>query len=194
MKAKKILLLLGHPDAKSFNAALLEAYQKGAENAGAEVRQVELGALDFNPNLQHGYHQRMDLEPDLLAAWEDVQWAEHIVFFAPVWWGSIPAVAKGFFDRLFLPGMAFQKRENSLWWDKLLKGKTGRLVFTLDQPTWYYRLFNGRPTYHSMKKMVFGFVGIKVKGVSNFGPLRGSNPNRRSKWLRKMESLGARIA
>ena len=190
----KILLLLGHPDKDSLNGAFLESFQKGATAAGNKVRTCLIGDLDFDPNLRHGYRQRMELEPDLLAAWEDIQWAEHIVFFSPVWWGSIPAVAKGFFDRLFLPGMAFKKREGSVWWDKLLKGRTAQLVFSLDQPAWYFRLTYARPAYHAVKQLTFKFVGIKVRRVTTLGPVRGAKPEKIAGWLRKMEKLGRKLS
>jgi putative NADPH-quinone reductase len=63
-----------------------------------------------------------------------------LVWIHPVWWGGLPAITKGFIDRLFLPGMAYKYRDNSILWDKLLKGKTARIITTLDQPGWYYRL------------------------------------------------------
>ena len=69
-----------------------------------------------------------------------------------IWYGFIlfdragPPVTKGFIDRLFLPGFAFQYRENSVWWDKLLKGKTAHIIITFDQPSWYYWFAFGRPS------------------------------------------------
>ncbi len=80
--------------------------------------------MQFNPNLQFGYQKRIELEPDLLGAWEKIKWADHLVWIHPVWWGGLPAITKGFIDRVFLPGFAFKYRENSVWWDRLLKGKT----------------------------------------------------------------------
>lgn len=185
-----ILIVNGHPNPHSYNAALADAYARGATASGAEVRRLDLHTLDFNPNLAHGYQQRTDLEPDLLAAWEDIQWADHLVWLYPVWWGSYPALLKGFLDRLFLPGMAFQKREGSLWWDKLLTGKSARVICTLDQPAWFYRWFNHRPTYHAMKKMTLHFTGIKPVRHTAIGPIRLSTDAFRDKWLRKVESLG----
>ena len=100
----KILLINGHPDKESFNWALASAYKKGALKSGAEIKEIRISELSFNVNLQFGYRKRTELEPDLLAAWEDIQWADHLVWVYPVWWGSVPAIMKGFIDRLFLPG------------------------------------------------------------------------------------------
>jgi len=187
---KKILLIQGHPDSESFNFCLYESYKKGAIASGAEVKEIILNQLVFNPNLQFGYRKRTELEPGLLDCIEKIKWADHLVFFYPVWWGSVPALLKGFIDRVFLPGIVFQKRENSLWWDKLLVGKTGHIISTLDQPAWYYWLMYGRPTYHAIKKMTLEFCGIKPVRTTTIGPLRLSKDTYRINWIKKVEALG----
>ncbi|WP_435352746.1 NAD(P)H-dependent oxidoreductase [Emticicia sp. SJ17W-69] len=187
---KKILLIQGHPDDESFNFALYEAYKKGAIASGADIKEIIVRDLVFNPNLQYGYRKRTELEPDLLDSIEKIKWAEHLVLFYPVWWGSIPAIFKGFIDRVFLPGIVFQKRENSVWWDKLLTGRTGHIISTLDQPAWYYWLNYGRPSYHAMKRMTLNFVGIKPVRTTTIGPIRLSKESFRANWLKKIEKLG----
>ncbi len=188
--AKKILIINGHPDAESFNNALAKAYEKGARERGAEVEMLNLRELDFQINLSKGYRARTELEPDLLKAQEKIKWAEHIVLVHPVWWGSVPALLKGFLDRTLLPGFAFQYRKDSVWWDKLLEGRSARIITTLDQPAWFYRWINGRPTYHSLKKMTLKFTGIKPVRTTAFGPIRGSKEEVRKKWLAKVERQG----
>ncbi len=74
---KKVLIIQGHPDAESFNFALHEAYKKGAITSGAEVKEIIVRELQFNPNLQFGYRKRTELEPDLLESIEKIKWAEH---------------------------------------------------------------------------------------------------------------------
>ncbi len=186
----KILLINGHPDKESYNYALAEAYKKGALASKAEIRQINIGELDFNPNLEFGYRKRTELEPDLIHAQESIKWANHIVWFYPLWWGSVPAIMKGFLDRVLLPGFAFQKREGSVWWDKLITGKTSRIICTMDQPTWYYRWINKRPSHVAMKKLTLNFIGIKKVTITSIGPLRLSKPEFREKWLAKIEKLG----
>lgn len=187
---KKILIINGHPDAESYNFSLAAAYKQGAVSSGAEVKEINIRELRFNPNLQYGYRKRTDLEPDLLDAQEKIKWADHLVWVYPVWWGSIPAIMKGFLDRVMLPGFAFKKREGSVWWDKYLTGKSGRLICTLDQPAWYYWLVNGRPSYHAMKKLTLQFVGVKPVKTTTIGPLRLSKESYRTKWLAKIEKIG----
>lgn len=191
---KKILLINGHPNPESFNYGIAEAYKKGAERSGAEIKEIIISELNFNPNLKFGYQKRTELEPDLLEAWEKIKWAEHLVWVHPVWWGGFPAVMKGFIDRLFLPGFVFRYRENSIWWNKLLSGKTAFIITTLDQPGWYYRLTSGRPSVNQLKKSILQFCGVKPVKVKYIAFVRNSDEQKRRKWLAEIERLGERQA
>lgn len=187
---KKILIINGHPNSSSFNFGIADSYLKGAIASGAEVDTITIADLKFNPNLQFGYQKRTELEPDLLEAWEKIQKANHLVWIHPVWWGGLPAITKGFIDRLFLPGMAFQYRKNSVWWDKLLTGKTAHIITTLDQPGWYYRFFYGRPSVNQLKKSTLGFCGVKPVKVTYIGIIKTSDDSQRKKWLQKVYQFG----
>ncbi|MBK6265622.1 NAD(P)H-dependent oxidoreductase [Marivirga sp. S37H4] len=186
----KILIINGHPDKESYNFALAEAYKKGALSSGAEVQEINIRELNFNHNLQFGYRKRTELELDLLNAQDKIKWADHLVWIYPVWWGSVPAIMKGFLDRVLLPGFAYQKREDSLWWDKYLTGKTARIISTLDQPAWYYWLVYRQPSHNSMKKLTLEFCGIKPVKVTTIGPLKHSKLPFRERWIEKVERMG----
>lgn len=188
--SKRIALIYGHPDKESYNYALAEAYKKGATASGNEIQEIKIADLDFNTNLQYGYRKRMELEPDLLKSQEILKWANHLVWIYPVWWGSVPAIMKGFLDRVLLPGFAFSKRENSLWWDKHFTGKTARIICTLDQPSWYYRWVYGGPSHKAMKKLTMHFIGVKKVKTTTIGPIRLSKEEFRAKWLKNVEKLG----
>jgi putative NADPH-quinone reductase len=190
-RPSRILILNGHPDAASFCFVLHAAYKRGAQAAGAEVREVVVRDLVFNPNLQYGYRQRTELEPDLLAAQEAIRWAEHLVVIHPVWWGSVPALFKGFLDRVFLPGFFFRKHPGkATTWDRLLTGRSARIIYTLDTP-WYLWWLSGRPAYNALKWITLGYCGVRPIRGTALGIVRLSTPERRAKWLAKVEALGA---
>jgi putative NADPH-quinone reductase len=191
---KKVLIINGHPDVESLSFSIAEAYKNGANESGAEIKEIIVRDLDFNPNLQFGYRRRTELEPDLLAAQQKITWAEHIVWIYPVWWGSYPAILKGFIDRVFLPGFAFEKKENSIWWNKLLKGKSARIISTLDQPAWYYWLVYMQPSNNAMKKMTLEFSGFKPVKTTTIGPIRLSKESFRQNWLNKIEKIARKEA
>ena len=189
---KNILIINGHPNPNSYNYVLAKSYKKGAIEAGHQVDEIRITDLNFNPNLAFGYHRRTELEPDLLMAWEKMKMADHLVWVHPVWWGGFPAIMKGFIDRLFLPGLTFKTRPNSMNWDKLLTGKTARIITTMDQPGWYYKFFNHQPSVYQLKKGTLEFCGVKPVKVTYIGVVKTSSTEKREKWIKQVNDLGVR--
>lgn len=187
---KRVLVILGHPSEASLCSAIANAYLKGAQAAEHEVRFLSLGKLKFDPILRDGYNTIQALEPDLLAAQESIAWAEHLVFVYPIWWGSIPAILKGFFDRIFLPGFAFKFRKDALIVDGLLRQRTAHLIATMDTPPWYYQLVYRMPGHNQMKRTILEFCGIKPVKINSFGPVKNSNASTRQKWLTTAYEFG----
>jgi len=190
---KKILIINAHPDKESLCNSLAASYKKGADSAGADCKLVNLTDLKFNPVLTNGYRQRTELEPDLLEMQKEISNADHIVIVYPNWWSTYPALLKGFFDRVFLPGFAFRYRENSVLWDKLLTGKSARVIVTMDTPKWYYSLVYRNPGHHSIKTGILGFCGISPVKITSFSAVKSSDENKRKEWLAKVEKLGKQM-
>ena len=189
MMGKRVLVILGHPSEQSFCAALANEYVESAKRSGHEVRLLRLGALHFDPVLREGYNQVQPLEPDLLNAQVDITWSEHLVFVYPIWWGGIPALMKGFLDRVLLPGFAFQYRKGKSFPDKLLTGKTAHLLVTMDTPAWYYRWVYRMPGLHQMRKTTLAFCGINTRTTLTFGPVIDSTAKQRDTWLHQARAL-----
>lgn len=181
--SRRELIVVGHPDRESFCHALADRYQASAEAAGHTVRRINLGDLQFDPILHRGYREIQPLEPDLQAAQQALLWAERLVFVYPIWWGGMPALMKGFFDRVFLPGFAFKYRAGSSWWDRLLSGRSALCLVTMDAPPWYFRWVNRMPGHHQMRRTILEFCGIRPVKIIGFGPVRNSSDMQRQKWL-----------
>ncbi len=187
---KNILIINAHPDKESFCFALAESYKMGAYKAEADVKLVHLIDLKFNPILTFGYRKISPLEPDLYKMQQDILWANHLVFVYPNWWATFPALLKGFIDRVFVPGFAFKYHEKGPFWDKLLKGKTARLIVTMDTPKWYYWLINRNAGHNAMKIGVLKFCGINPVKITTFSPIKSSDEAKQKKWLTAAEKLG----
>jgi NAD(P)H dehydrogenase (quinone) len=187
---KKILVISGHPNPDSFNYSLAESYKKGAEKTDCEVEILSIGELKFNPNLEYGYQKRMELEPDLIMAQKKIKLADHIVWIFPLWWGTMPAIMKGFIDRIFLPDFAFKQIDGSLISKKLLVGKTARIICTMDYPVWYYKFVMMEPGTRVLKNMILKYVGIKTIGTTYIAPVKNSKLKLRKKHLKKVEQIG----
>ena len=188
--SKHILVILGHPKSDSFCGALANSYVEGAKATENEVQLISLGNLSFDPVLHNGYATIQGLEPDLVTGQAAITWAQHIVFVYPIWWGAMPALLKGFIDRLFLPGFAFKYREGSQFWDRLLSGRSAHLLVTMDTPPWYFRWVYRMPGHNQMKRTILEFSGIKPVTVSSFGPIKGSSQQKREKWLAQANAHG----
>ncbi len=192
---KRTLVILGHPDPDSFCGSIADAYEAGAKAGGHQTERLDLGRLRFDPILHKGYTEIQPLEPDLVEAQRAIERAEHIVFVYPVWWGAPPALLKGFFDRLFLPGIAFKfKAGSATRWDRLLSGRTARLLVTMDTPPWYYRWVYRMPGHNQMKRTILEFCGVRPVRVSEFGPVKTSTAEKRSRWLEIVTALGRKAS
>lgn len=188
---KKILIILGHPDSRSFCAGIADSYEQGAKSAKYKIRRINLGDIKFDPILHHGYNQIQELEQDLKQAQKDIKWADHLVWIFPNWWGAYPAIMKGFIDRALLPGFGF-KYTGKYSHKKLLPHKTAHIISTMGGPVLYYRWFLGAPAIRALKKVTLEFCGIRPIKTTMFGGIRKStNPKRIEKILNKIKTLGS---
>lgn len=192
---KNILLILGHPSENSLCNALLDAYQKGAASSEANCKTLYISQLKFDVNLSDGYKngEAIQLEEDLVAAQQLIKWADHVVLSYPNWWGFMPAITKGFFDRVLLPGFAFKNHSGKNFPEKLLSGKSMRIIVTMDTPKWWFYLIYWASQYQILKDIIFGYVGFDPIRFSTFGFVRKSTAEQRSKWLNEVEQLGKQL-
>lgn len=189
---KKILVIQGHPRSESLCSSLAREYAAAAQQGGSQVDLLDLPQLKFDPILREGYKAEQALEPDLVKAQQLIRAADHLMFIFPSWWASMPALLKGFLDRVFLPGFAFKYRKNSPLPEKLLKGKTARIFITMDAPGWYYRWFNRAPGLRLLKFGTLEFCGVKPVKYNLFGPVRGAPEKLLQKFINEARRIGAR--
>lgn len=198
MTSPRILVVIGTPLAGSLNHALARSYADAARAGGAEVRVVDLARDDVprHPSLRDELRMPrtdadMPLADDVAAYIDDVAWADHLAFFFPQWWGSYPAVLKAWIDRVFVSGFAFRYRERGSLWDKLLTGRTARIVMTMDSPgiwnAWTYR----DAAIRSLRSATLQYCGIRVRGVTRLAEVRHRTDAHRTRWIDGMASFGA---
>jgi putative NADPH-quinone reductase len=108
----KILVLHAHPVEESFNAALHRLIVERLNAAGHAVDDLDLYAEDFNPRLSRAerlaYHHARSADDTVAPYVRRLLDAEALVLSFPVWNYGFPAILKGFFDRVFLPGVSFR--------------------------------------------------------------------------------------
>lgn len=181
---KKVLVVNGHPYDKSYVSALFKTFVDNIDTNKFSVKTLELGKMKFDPVLRYGYSERMEADKDIELSQELLGWADHVVFFYPVWWASMPALLKGWLDRVLTPGFAYNVK--GLKTIKHLKGRTAQLFLTSDGPAWYERLIPNSPI-RLMRRYILGFCGIKVLKSDILGLMAHANrENARKKFMHKV--------
>ncbi len=180
-----IVIIDGHPDPSKerFCHALANAYQKGAEAMGHEVKLITIAEIDI-PCLRSKVDSYSGTLPSaqLEEAQEAIGWAEHIVIVYPLWLGDVPAYLKAFMEHVFSPDFAFNKKMQGK-----LTGKSARIIVTMGMPAFFYRWFFWSHSLISLKRNILKFVGIKPIGETIIGSIETAD---HKKWLHSVEKLG----
>jgi putative NADPH-quinone reductase len=187
--AKKIFILLGHPDKETKCGSFADAYEKGARDAGFDVRRINLGDLKFDPILHKGYKEIQALEPDLLTVQEAFRWADHIALFYPNWFITMPALLKGLFDRIWLPGFAYHFKKNGYGWTGLFKGKSADVFITMDAMPIAERVLFGDYS-NEIRRGVLRFSGIRPVKITKIGPMHNVSDGVKAKWRERAYKWG----
>jgi putative NADPH-quinone reductase len=189
MDARKILVIDAHPDPEPsrFVHALAQAYAAGA--AAHDVRVLKLAELDIPMVRSSKAWLEGEVQPVIADAQADIVWADHIAIFFPLWLGDVPALLKAFLEQVMRPGFALAYREAGFP-EKLLKGRTARIVVTMGMPTLLYRLFYRSHSIKSLERNVLRFVGIRPVARTIIGSVEASLERRRN-WIARMKRFGA---
>lgn len=144
-----VLYIFAHPEPKSFNSAMKEAALRTLNEQGHEVKLSDLFSMEFKPVLdRHDFLQpkRTDafnpfmeqmnaskngtFSQDIMDEMEKVNWADMLIFQFPIYFTGFPAMMKGWIDRVFAAGFAFNPATGSAYETGLLTGKMAMLVMT----------------------------------------------------------------
>ncbi|MES2225245.1 MAG: NAD(P)H-dependent oxidoreductase [Patescibacteria group bacterium] len=186
--AKKIFILMGNPDKEgTLCCDFADIYEREAKAAGHEVRRTNLGDMAFDPILHKGYKEIQQLEPDLLKTQEDMRWADHFVLIYPLWWAGMPALLKGLWDRMYIPGFAFHFHKDGMVWDKLLAGKTARVIILSKNWPLVERMLFG-DFKNEIGRALLGFAGYKVR-MTEIGRTEGMDEAAKASWTKTISSL-----
>ncbi len=187
----RIVIIQGHPDAsgRRFLHALARAYAEGATDAGHEIRTIVLARLDFPLLHTKEEYETGEPPPEIAKAQRTIAWGEHLVFFFPLWLGTMPALVKGFLEQTLRPG--FTMDMSGKRWRPLLGGRSARLVVTMGMPEPVYRWYFLGHGIKGLERNVLKFVGIKPVRETWIGGVDALGEVGRRRWLEKLRRLGA---
>jgi putative NADPH-quinone reductase len=191
--SKRIALIQGHPDggAAHYGHALAQAYQEGARRAGHEVRTISVASLEF-PLIRSPLEFTRDPPPPAIrGAQEIIRWSQHLVVVYPLWLGSLPALLKGFFEQTFRYGFALGAPKGGRFPQRLLKGRSARIIVTMGMPAAAYRLLFRAHGVKSLDSAVLALSGIRPVRDTMIGSAETLAPRKRERWLAEIRELGA---
>ena len=186
----KIAIVVGNPMRDSYSEALGHAYLRGAESGGHEAKLFLLARMNFDAILREGYRREQPLEPDLVAARQALKASDHLVFVFPLWCGDMPAIMKGFIERV-LQGdlLAIQGSHDKASWS-IFKGKSAHIIMTMGMPGWFYWWYYGAHALKLLKRNILHFTGVSPVRSTVYGMVVGVGDETRKQWLREVEALG----
>ncbi|OPX84135.1 MAG: Glutathione-regulated potassium-efflux system ancillary protein KefF [Pelotomaculum sp. PtaB.Bin104] len=187
----KVVLIYAHPDPRSFNAAIAAVVREELEKIGAEIKFKDLYAMHWNPVLSAkdyaGYDNGTTAE-DIKAEQTDISWADVIIMICPVWWNSVPAILKGYIDRVFSIGFAYEFTASGP--RGMLNGKKALLITTSGvdkhaaEQSGMMELIN-----KSLVDAVFGFSGFAGYQHKNFFAVPTVSDNERQEMLTELRQF-----
>jgi len=187
---KKIFVWVAHPRTNSLCAALAQSYVTGGQQAGAQVRRMDLAEMEFDA----GASFDAPLEPDLAAWQEAIEWCDHFLIVHPYWWAGMPSQAKAVLDRALTSGFAYKYHGRGMGWDKLLEGRSADGIITSDTPPLLDNLLYGRPGRRVLKNQVLGFCGFAIGKIVQFGSVKLASADKITGWLHRAEQMGRKAA
>jgi len=185
-----VLTILAHPNTESFNHALAaEAISKLQEN-GHNVLFHDLYTEKFDPMLPASeLPVEAEISAEVEAYCEELASADGIIIVHPNWWGQPPAILKGWVDRVFRPGVAYQPIEGEALALGLLKTKSVIVLNTSDTPKDREMEQFGDPLDTLWKRCIFDFCGVTNVYRENFSVIAISTPEQRAQWLARVQKI-----
>ena len=187
----RIVIVVGYARQSTYCEFLGEAYRRGAMTAGHSVSIYVLSKLTFDPILHHGFSKDQPLEPDIKDAQAAIGAADHLVIIFPLWFGTLPAILKGFIERILQPGFAIQTNSSFRGYKPLLKGKSPRAIVTMGIPGWLYKWLFGSHAIRMLRRNILKFVGISPVRTQILGGVEAVSEVDRAQWVREVEAFCA---
>lgn len=189
MSNKKVLIIVGHPDLEnSFNGAIARTAAAALTAQGYEPVIRDLYAEKFDPvmTLAETKEKASDAPAEMLAEMEQVKECAGMIFVHPNWWGTPPAILKGWLDRVLRNGFAYGFTENGPW--QALNEKIVQVFTTSNTPRNVELEVYGDPLENFWKTIVFSLVGAKSFERRNFEQIILSDEKMRAEWLAEVEA------
>ena len=195
------LIIYAHPKTKGHNSVILEQVRHELILRERDFEIIDLYDIGYDPVLadkEHYTSGNKHLSSQNKQFQKKIEKANHLIVIFPVWWGGMPAILKGFFDRVLtsrfayryvpLPFPLFNLKFRPVG---LLKGKRAAVFMTIGSPRWIHTLYTRNSQQFTMKWNVLGFCGIKTKTFT-LGNCATPVDEKKKKKIKRLVTKGLR--
>ena len=186
-----ILIIYAHPNPKSFNAAILKQVQDNLLKS-YHITTLDLYAEGFDPVFKFDeVNKRRDLAQvsDMKKYRDLISEANHLIFIFPIWWGGMPAILKGFIDRVFAAGFAYSYKKTGL--SGHLNGKSAWIITTHNTPAPFLPFVQDYGKV--LKNQILKSCGITPVKLTELTPVEKITDEKRGQLLEKVAKAAADI-
>lgn len=196
----RVLVVFNHPYEGSYCNAILNSVTRSLSQSGHDVDLIHLDNEEFDPVIRaqelkaFALARKAPQEAQQLLSGQVMQYkerleeAEHIVFIFPIWWELMPAMTKGFIDKLIFPSIAYNyKGESSSMYCTLSKLTGVTMITTMNTPSLIYRFLFGNAIKKAMLMGTFWKIGVKKRNWINFASVKSVSQEKRKSWLDDIE-------
>lgn len=190
----RVAIIFNHPYEGSYCNAILETVSKGLRKANHEIDLIHLDNDQFNPVMTSSdlkaFRDKSPVDPKVLEYKEKLEKADHLIFIFPIWWELMPAMTKGFIDKVIFPGVAYDytNKENTRMKPLFNKIKGVTVITTMNTPKLLYRLFFGNAIKKALILGTFWKIGYKNRKWISFNNVKKVSQEKRIKWLEGLET------
>jgi putative NADPH-quinone reductase len=195
MAQERILILQGHPDPspERYGRALAAAYAEGARSAGHEIREIDLGQLDYPLLRDRKTWVQTEMPEPLRPLHESLLWCDHLLFVYPMWLGDLPAHTKAALEWVLRPGSTAPGEGHGPADPRPLAGRSAHVLVTMGMPGFFYRWFYRAHSLKSLERNVLRFVGFSPVRHSLVGMAESQSGRVRARWLQRMRVAGEQV-
>ena len=188
----RTLIVFNHPYKGSYCNALLQSVINGLKKAQNEVDVIYLDKEDFNPVMTaadlKAFRDKQPIDPKVLEYKQRLEKADSLVFIFPIWWELMPALTKGFIDKVMFPGLAYDYTNKANTRMKpLLNIKKITLITTMNTPKWLYCLLFGNAIKKALLLGTFFKMGYRNLKWISYNQVKMVTSEKRTQWLNKLE-------
>jgi NAD(P)H dehydrogenase (quinone) len=194
-------IVFNHPYEGSFCNAILQTVQKTLTSAGHHADILHLDNDGFNPVMTaadlKGFTRGAPVDPKVIAYRQRLEQADHLILIFPIWWELMPAMTKGFIDKVIFPGCAYDYDKSGRWpkmvkrWDRL---QTVTMITTMNTPSLIYHLIFGNAIKKALFTGTFWKMGYRNRKWIRFSMVKFVSVEKRQRWLAALEKHFARLS